>query len=136
MFDVVDVIFDFAGIITGYAVSPGSRLVMRKMSQISVPVPDLSVLLRYLYVNMRPWASNVVITDPYDPPPVAHCVERVVVDLATMEVVGRSHPAHRIFIPFDLCEPTPVQVTRHYATTISGDRGVIIDPHSGVTLAW
>ena len=94
------------------------------------------MVLRYLYVNLRPWASNVVITDPYDPPPVAHCVERVVLDLATMEVVGRSHPAHRIFIPFDLCEPTPLQVTRHYATTISMDRGVVIDTHSGVTLAW
>ena len=94
------------------------------------------MLWRYLYVNMRPWASNVVITDPYQPPPVAHCVERVVIDLATMEVCGRSHPAHRIFIPFDLCQQTPLEVTRHYATTISRDRGVIIDTHSGVTLAW
>ena len=28
MFDVVDVLFDFAGVITGYAVSPESRFVM------------------------------------------------------------------------------------------------------------
>ena len=40
MFDVVDVIFDFAGIITGYAVSPGSRLVMRKMTQITNQCPS------------------------------------------------------------------------------------------------
>ena len=92
-------------------------------------------LHRYLYVNYRPWAANVEIADPYDPPPVALCVERVVVDLARMEVVGRSHPRHRIFIPADMCSPTPVQVTRHYAATIMADRGVIIDRHSGVTVA-
>ena len=74
MFDVVDVIFDFSGIITGYAVSPDSR---------------------YLFANYRPWSRGVSIPDPYDPPPVALCVERVVIDLARMEVVGRSHPRHR-----------------------------------------
>ena len=91
---------------------------------------------RYLYVNMRPWPANVVITDPYQPPPVAFSVERVVIDLARMEVVGRSHPRQRIFIPYDHCSPTPVQVTRHYCTTTARDRGVILDTHSGVTLAW
>ena len=89
MFDVVDAIFDFPGIITGYGVSPESR---------------------YLFVNYRPWAANVTILDPYDPPPVTLIVERVVIDLAKMEVVGRSRPIHRIFIPFELCNTTPVQV--------------------------
>ena len=93
-------------------------------------------LSRYLYVNFRPWARNVLIADPYDPPPVALCVERAVIDLARMEVTGRSHPRHRVFIPADLCAPTPVQVTRHYMATIMRDRGVIMDRHSGVTLAW
>ena len=106
------------------------------MSNISIVLILTRKIRRYLYVNMRPWASNVVITDPYSPPPVAYCVERVVIDLATMEVVGRSHPRQRIFIPFEHCYPTPVQVTRHYATTITRDRGVIMDTHSGVTLAW
>ena len=52
---------------------------------------------------MRPWPANVVITDPYQPPPVAFSVERVVIDLARMEVVGRSHPRHRssLRIPAD-----------------------------------
>ena len=58
------------------------------------------------------------------------------IDLARMEVTGRSHPRHRVFIPADLCAPTPVQVTRHYMATIMRDRGVIMDRHSGVTLAW
>ena len=89
MFDVVDVLFDFSGIITGYAVSPCSR---------------------YIFVNYRPWPAGVTITDPYDPPPVALVVERVVIDLGRMEVVGRSRPRHRLFIPFELCSPTPVQV--------------------------
>ena len=89
MFDVVDVLFDFSGIITGYAVSPCSR---------------------YIFVNYRPWPAGVSITDPYDPPPVALVVERVVIDLSRMEVVGRSRPRHRLFIPFELCSPTPVQV--------------------------
>ena len=93
-------------------------------------------LFRYLYVNFRPWARNVRILDLYDPPPVALCTERVVIDLARMEVAGRSRPRHRVFIPADLCSPSPVQVTRHYASTIMKDRGIIIDRHSGVTLAW
>jgi len=114
MFDVVDVIFDFSGYITGYAVSPESR---------------------YLFVNMRPWSKNAVISDPYNPPPVALSIERVVIDLAKMEIVGRSHPRQRIFIPSDLCEPTPIQISQNFITTTIKDRGVIIDRHSGVTLA-
>jgi len=114
MFDVVDVIFDFSGYVTGYAVSPESR---------------------YLFVNFRPWAKNAFISDPYIPPPAALSVERVVIDLTKMEIVGRSHPRQRIFIPADLCEPTPIQVSRHFVTTTIKDRGVIIDRHSGVTVA-
>lgn len=90
MFDVIDVIFDFSGYVTGYAVSPESR---------------------YLFVNFRPWAKNAFITDPYNPPPVALSVERVVIDLTKMEV------------------------SRHFITTTIKDRGVIIDRHSGVTVA-
>ena len=130
MFDVVDVIFNFSGVITGYAVSPDSRF-----ESFCTALHSLG-LLRYLYVNFRPWARNARILDPYDPPPVALCTERVVIDLARMEVAGRSHPRHRVFIPADLCSPSPVQVTRHYASTIMKDRGIIIDRHSGVTLAW
>ena len=138
MLDIVDVIFTFSGVITGYAVSPDSRFSFFififpnncKAATHSLP------LLRYLYVNFRPWALNVSIPDPYAPPPVALCTERVVIDLARMEVTGRSHPRHRVFIPADLCSPSPVQVTRHYMSTIMRDRGVIIDRHSGVTLAW
>ena len=84
MFDVVDVIFDFSGIITGYAVSPDSR---------------------YLFANYRPWSRGVSIPDPYDPPPVALCVERVVIDLARMEVVGRSHPRHRSSVRISASAP-------------------------------
>ena len=135
MFDVVDVIFNFSGVITGYAVSPDSRCAFPPNNCKTANFPCISVS-RYLYVNFRPWARNVLIPDPYDPPPVALCVERAVIDLARMEVTGRSRPRHRVFIPADLCAPTPVQVTRHHVATITRDRGVIIDRHSGVTLAW
>ena len=76
MFDVVDVIFNFSGVITGYAVSPDSRYV--HLTPLIIAKLQFWPLSRYLYVNFRPWASNVLIGDPYDPPPVALCVERVV----------------------------------------------------------
>merc|ERR1711915_479593 len=103
MFDVVDVVFDFSGYVTGFAVSPESR---------------------YLFVNYRTWARNAFINDPYDPPPAAYSVERVVIDLTTMKIVGRSHPRQRIFIPADRCEATPIQVSRHFTAT-TRDRPII-----------
>ena len=116
MFDVVDVIFDLPGYIAGYGVSPDSR---------------------YLHVNIRPWPPSALFSAPLDPPPVGLCIERVVIDLARMRVIGRSAPRHRVFIPCDpdYCEPAPIQVTRHYIATIAEDRGVIIDRHSGLHVA-
>ena len=76
-------------------------------------------------MNFHPWAKNALISDPYNPPPAALSVERAVIDLAKMEVcdakkitlqivklqiVGRSHPRQRVFIPADLCERSPIQV--------------------------
>ena len=71
-----------------------------------------TLIFRYLHVNMRPWVKGAVITDPYNPPPAAPSVERIVIDLAKMEVIGRSHPKQRIFIPSDneFCEQNPIQV--------------------------
>eukprot|EP00090_Calanus_glacialis_P023408 TRINITY_DN36132_c0_g1_i1.p1 TRINITY_DN36132_c0_g1~~TRINITY_DN36132_c0_g1_i1.p1 ORF type:complete len:159 (-),score=31.37 TRINITY_DN36132_c0_g1_i1:18-494(-) len=114
MFDAVDVIFDFPGYISGYAMSSD---------------------FRYLHVNMRPWPKGAIITNPHKPPPAALRVERVVLDLAKMEVVGRSHPRQRVFIPSDSFEPSPLQVSNHFITTTIKDMGFIIDRHSGVTIA-
>ena len=71
-----------------------------------------TLIFRYLHVNMRPWVKGAVITDPYNPPPAALSEERIVIDLAKMEVVGRSHPRQRIFLPSDneFCVQTPIQV--------------------------
>ena len=69
MFDVIDVIFDLPGYIAGYGVSPDSR---------------------YLHVNFRPWPPSALFSAPLDPPPVGLCLERVVIDLARMRVVGRQ----------------------------------------------
>ena len=71
-----------------------------------------TLIFRYMHINMRPWDKGAVITDPYNPPPAALSVERIVIDLAKMEVVGRSHPRQRIFIPSDneFREQNPIQV--------------------------
>ena len=41
----------------------------------------------------------------------------------------------RVFIAHEHCGATPVQVTRHVMSTVARDGGVIIDRHSGVTIA-
>ena len=48
---------------------------------------------RYLFVNFRPWAKNAFISDPYNPPPAALSVERVVIDLTKMEVCNMFNPS-------------------------------------------
>ena len=49
-----------------------------------------------------------------------------------MEVLSNTC---RVFIAHEHCGPTPVQVTRHVVSTVARDGGVIIDRHSGVTIA-
>ena len=92
MFDVVDVIFDLPGYISGYGVSPDSK---------------------YIHVNIHPWPKHAMFSNPLHPPPVGLCRERIVIDLSRMEVVGRSLPNQRVFIPSDpdYCEAAPVQVS-------------------------
>jgi len=114
MFDVVDVLIDFHGFVTGYGVSPDSR---------------------YLYVNIRPWPKDFEITDPWIAPPCGLATELVVVDLAAMQVVGRSKPAQRVFTCGEDIEQNNVQVTRHFVATTSCDSGMIIDRHTGVRVA-
>ena len=65
-----------------------------------------------MHVNIRPWPKNPVFSSPLNPPPVGLSIERIVIDLSVMEIVGRSFPKQRIFIPSDpdYCEPTPIQV--------------------------
>ena len=157
MFDVVDVIFDLPGYIAGYGVSPDSRYIqclhvliesgMLFFSLINLNLKCcakaryslLLILLdsRYLHVNIRSWPPSALFSAPLDPPPVGLCIERIVIDLARMRVIGRSAPRHRVFIPSDpdYCEPAPIQVSRHYIATIAEDKGVIIDRHSGLHVA-
>ena len=49
-------------------------------------------LSRYLHVSLRPWPASPDLTNPLDPPPVGRSLERIVIDLARMEVVGRCAP--------------------------------------------
>jgi hypothetical protein len=65
---------------------------------------------RYLYVNVRPWPLGLTIEDPWEAPPCGQATERVVVDLATMRVVGRSHPAQVAFTAGEEVEQSLVQV--------------------------
>ena len=51
---------------------------------------------RYLFVNFRPWAKNAFIPDPYNPPPVALSVERVVIDLTKMEVCSQNDDFYKV----------------------------------------
>ena len=50
------------------------------------------MLSRYLHVSLRPWPASPDLTNPLDPPPVGRSLERIVIDLARMEVVGRCAP--------------------------------------------
>ena len=47
-------------------------------------------------MNLRPWARPVADCAPADPPPVGRAVERLVLDLARMELVGRSQPTQAV----------------------------------------
>ena len=90
MFDVVDVLIDFHGYVTGYGVSPDSRFSKTAKQQIFVsfcsylhhvktvvePWCNRSAnpifknpFCRYLYVNVRPWPKDFEITDPWIAPP-------------------------------------------------------------------
>ena len=51
-----------------------------------------TLLSRYLHVSLRPWPASPDLTNPLDPPPVGRSLERIVIDLARMEVVGRCAP--------------------------------------------
>ena len=67
---------------------------------------------RYIHINIHPWPKDAVFSNSLSPPPVGLCLERIVIDISRMEVVGRSLPTQRVFIPSDpdYCEAAPVQV--------------------------
>ena len=96
MFDVVDVLIDFHGYVTGYGVSPDSRFSKTAKQQIFVsfcsylhhvktvvePWCNRSAnpifknpFCRYLYVNVRPWPKDFEITDPWIAPPCGLATE-------------------------------------------------------------
>ena len=102
MFDSVDVIFDLPGYIAGYGVSPDSRcngtLPQKHNNEYVFYIEfgyNKTLLSRYLHVSLRPWPASPDLTNPLDPPPVGRSLERIVIDLARMEVVGRCAPIGR-----------------------------------------
>ena len=84
---------------------------------------------------MRPWPLGLQIPDAWVAPPCGLATQLVVVDLATMRVVGRSRPKQRVFVSGEEVEQKPVQVTRHLVATTGEDAGLVIDRHSGVHIA-
>ena len=108
MFDIVDVLIDFQGYVTGYGVSPDARSIYRLIYCVERQGPILAP--RYLYTTVRPWPLGVEMEDPWVAPPCGDTAELVVVDLASMEVVGRSSPRQQVFVSGEEVAQSPVQV--------------------------
>lgn len=67
-FDKIDAVIEMAGQIVGMCLSPDHR---------------------YLYVNCRSWPLEIQISDPTLPPPTATQVDMYVIDLLTLQIVGK-----------------------------------------------
>lgn len=63
----------------------------------------LYFLLRYLYVNTRPWPENYVISNALEPPPIAQEIDIHVIDLMTLKRVGNMLRAHKAYTPSTEC---------------------------------
>lgn len=109
-FDKVDHLIDLHGHIIGMGLSPDHRLVIYSISinlYIFLFFIRNNVLrmfvIRYLYVNTRPWPRGYVITNPLQPPPIAQEIDIHVIDLVTLKQVGTMLRAHKAYTPNNEC---------------------------------
>lgn len=114
-FDKVDHLIDLHGHIIGMGLSPDHR---------------------YLYVNTRPWPRGYVITNPFQPPPIAQEIDLHVIDLVTLKQVGTMLRAHKAYTPNNECFFIFLDVCNEYVASGAEDKhGYLWDRHYGVCLA-
>uniref|UniRef100_A0A8D9BL72 F-box/WD repeat-containing protein 5 n=1 Tax=Cacopsylla melanoneura TaxID=428564 RepID=A0A8D9BL72_9HEMI len=114
-FDSVDHIIDLHGHIIGMCLSPDHR---------------------YLYVNCRPWPEDCIISNPFDPPPIAQEIDIHVIDLATLQEVGIMLRSHKAYTPNNECFLIFLDVCDEYVASGAEDRhGYLWDRHYGSCLA-
>lgn len=109
-FDKVDHLIDLHGHIIGMGLSPDHRLVIYVIS-INLYIFLFFIInnvlcvfvIRYLYVNTRPWPQGYVITNPLQPPPIAQEIDIHVIDLVTLKQIGTMLRAHKAYTPNNEC---------------------------------
>lgn len=104
-FDKVDHLIDLHGHIIGMGLSPDHRSVIHLISVMFVFIlfNRIMYIIRYLYVNTRPWPRGYVITNPLQPPPIAEEIDIHVIDLVTLKQVGTMLRAHKSYTPNNEC---------------------------------
>ncbi|KZC13589.1 F-box/WD repeat-containing protein 5 [Dufourea novaeangliae] len=114
-FDKIDHVIDLHGHIVGMGLSPDHR---------------------YLYVNIRPWLKDYVITNPLQPPPIAKEIDIHVIDLVTLEQVGFMSRAHRAYTSSNKCFFIFLDVCDEYVASGAEDKyGYLWDRYYGMCLA-
>lgn len=113
-FDAVDHVIDLHGHIIGMCLSPDHR---------------------YLYVNSRPWPEGCIISNPFQPPPIAQEIDIHVIDLATLQEVGIMFRAHKAYTPNNECFLIFLDVCDEYVSSGAEDKhGYVWDRHYGTCL--
>nr|XP_031845046.1 F-box/WD repeat-containing protein 5 isoform X2 [Nomia melanderi] len=114
-FDNVDHVIDFNGHIVGMGLSPDHR---------------------YLYVNVRPWPQDYVITNLYQYPPAAKEVDIHVIDLITLKQVGCMSRAYKKYDLYNKCLLIFLDVCNEYVASGAEEKyGYLWDRYYGVCLA-
>ncbi|KAL8559773.1 hypothetical protein ACOMHN_030109 [Nucella lapillus] len=90
---------------------------------------------RYLYVNSRQWPVNYHIESVLEPPPIAQEIDIHIIDLVTLQEVGKVMTSHKAFTPNDECFFLFLDVSDLYVASGAEDRrGYLWDRHYGVHL--
>lgn len=92
-FDPVDAIIDLHGHILGMGLSPDHR---------------------YLYVHCGDWLPNYIISNPLEPPPIAHEINIHVIDLTTLTKVDQIFHSHKNYTFNDACHFIFMDVCDNY----------------------
>lgn len=89
-----------------------------------------------MYVNSRPWPKDYIISNALEPPPIAQEIDIHVIDLTTLNRVGRMLRSHKAYTPNTECFFLFLDVCDNYVASGAEDMHAYLwDRYYGVCLA-